>query len=161
MTVPWRTRFPTGILLLLLLLATGGAYGWSVLNRPCEAGAVQEASALLVSQMRQYDDVYVSTAAAPSRDAITYPITVMQQILVDTQQVAVPHCMRAARDELIGYMGDAINAFRAFEAQENDAAIKGWLDSSYAHVRAFRMELDAVQACAPNCFRLRDLLPSP
>jgi len=148
------------VIVLLLIVAFGGVHGWYGYFRPCEVGAVKDASALLVSQMRQFDDVYISTAAAPTRNAITYPLTVMQQISVDTQQVEVPHCMRTAKNELIGYMGDAIRAFRAFEAQEGDAAIKNWLDSSHAHVRTFRMELETVQACAPTCMRLQDLLPS-
>lgn len=158
---PRRFLRSAGVLILLLIFATGATYAWQFLNRPCQVDDVQEASAFLISQMRQYDDVYMSTAAAPTRKAITYPITVMQQILVDTQQIEVPACMRRAKIELIDYMGDAIRAFRAYEAQEQDAVIKGWLDSSHAHIRVFIKELDTVQSCAPNCIRLQDLLPSP
>lgn len=137
---------------VLLIVTIGSAYGWYVYTRPCEISAVQETSALLVSQMKMYDDVYVSAAAAPSRGSTVYPVSVMQKILVDTQQVSVPACMQTAKTELIGYMGDAIRAFQAFEAQEGNAAVKSWLDSSYAHIRVFIRELDDVKACAPYCW---------
>ena len=140
------------VVFLVLVVTVGGLYGWHAYTRPCEIGAVQEASALLVSQMKMYDNVYVSAAAAPSRGSTIYPVSVMQKILADTQQVEVPACMGTAKTELIGYMGDAIRAFHAFEAQEGNTAIKGWLDSSYAHVRVFIQELDDVKACAPYCW---------
>jgi len=134
------------------MLAAVGIYSWYAYYRPCEVSVVQEASALLISQMKMYDDVYVSAAAAPSRGSTVYPVSVMQRVLVDTQQIDVPYCMQTAKVELLGYMGDAIRAFHAFEAQEENAAIKGFLDSSHAHVRVFIQELDRVEACAPYCW---------
>ena len=141
-----------GALILLSMLAAGGIYSWHAYYRPCEVNAVQETSKLLINQMKMYDDVYVSAAAAPSRSSTIYPVSVMQKILVDTQQIDVPYCMQTAKGELIGYMGDAIRAFHAYEAQEENAVIKSYLDSSYAHIRVFIQELDDVEACAPSCF---------
>lgn len=142
----------TGIFIILSMLAAGGVYSWYVYYRPCEVNVVQETSTLLISQMKMYDDVYVSAAAAPSRGSTLYPVSVMQKILVDTQQIDVPYCMQTAKVELISYMGDAIRAFHAYEAQEENVVIKNLLDSSYAHIRVFIQELDEVEACAPLCF---------
>ena len=140
-----------GLFLALLAFASAGAFAWHSLNNPCEVDEVKQASAVLITQMRRYDDVYAS-AANGTRTSIDYPVTVMQQILVDTQEVEVPACMRAAKSELVAYMGDAIKAFKAFQAAESDAAIQGFLDSSYAHIRTFRLELDEIEQCAPRCF---------
>ena len=139
--------------LLLFVVASGGIYIWRNLQPGCEINDVQNASELLISQMRMYDDVYVSAAAAPSHGSTIYPVSVMQRILMDTQQVDVPVCMRTAKGELIGYMGDAIRAFHAYEAQEDNATVKSWLDGSYAHVRKFIQELDDVEKCAPICWQ--------
>lgn len=135
---------------LLLFVLGGGVYTWNNTVRSCEADAVQEASAILVSQMNRYDNVYIP-ATAGTRNSLEYPLAVMQQILVDTGQVTVPACMRTAKEELIGYMEKVIRAFDAFRAGESDAAIQGLLDVSYAHIRAFRLELEAVNECAPFC----------
>ena len=145
----------TGIFIILSIIAAGGIYSWHAYYHPCEVIVAQETSTLLISQMKMYDDVYVSAAAAPSRGSTVYPVSVMQKILVDTQQIDVPYCMQTAKTELIGYMADAIRAFHAYEAQEENAIIKGLLDSSYAHVRVFIRELDEVEACAPLCFPRR------
>jgi hypothetical protein len=147
---PLVTLFLT---VLLFVVTAGGMYVWHTLQTACEINAVQGASELLISQMRMYDDVYVSAAAAPSRGSTIYPVSVMQRILMDTQQIDVPACMRTAKSELIGYMGDAIRAFHAYEAQEDNATVKGWLDSSYAHVMQFIQELDDVEKCAPSCWQ--------
>ena len=139
-----------GALAFLLIVAAGGTYVWYAIPRSCEVEAVQETSAILVSQMKRYDDVYIP-ATAGTRTSLEYPLAVMQQILVDTDQLEVPACMRTAKDELVNYMAVVIRAFEAFKAGEPGATIQGLLDDSYAHVRAFRLELDAVNECAPFC----------
>jgi len=146
-----RRLFPYVIALIVLLtIVWVGIYKWYLFSNPCEVDDVEYASTVLLTQMRRYDDVYAS-AANGTRTSIDYPITVMQQILVDTQDVEVPACMRRARSELIGYMGDAIHAFKAFQAEEPDTVIQNLLDSSYVHVHTFRMELDEVKECVPYC----------
>ena len=139
-----------GAVAVLLGIAMFGGFTWYSANSPCEVGDVEYASAVLLTQMRRYDDVYAS-AANGTRTSIDYPVTVMQQILVDTQEVEVPTCMQEAKGELIGYMGDAIRAFKAFQSEESDTNIQDLLNSSYAHVRAFRIELEAIKECAPYC----------
>jgi hypothetical protein len=136
--------------ILILLIASAGMYTWYSLSRSCQVDAVQDASAILVSQMNRYDNVYIP-ATAGTRTSLEYPLAVMQQILVDTEQVMVPACMRIAKGELIGYMGTVIRAFDAYRAGEPDATIQGLLDDSYGHIRAFRLELETVNECAPFC----------
>ncbi len=139
-----------GLLVLLLTVVIAGVYASYAIPRSCEVDAVQEASVILVSQMKRYDDVYIP-ATAGTRTSLEYPLAVMQQILVDTDQIDVSVCMKTAKDELVNYMAVVIRAFEAFKAGEPDATIQGLLDDSYAHVRAFRLELDAVNECAPFC----------
>jgi len=144
--VPWLA----GVLTVLLIVAAAGVYAWRAFHSPCEADAVERTSAFLVTQMTRYDEVYVS-ATSGTRTSIDYPVTVLQQILMDTQAVDVPACMRTAKSELVNYMGDVIRAFQAFKAGEPDATVRDLLDDSYAHVRIFISELESVRKCAPYC----------
>ena len=139
-----------GALTVLLIVAAAGAYAWRAFHSPCEAEVVERTSAFLVTQMMRYDEVYVS-ATNGTRTSIDYPVTVLQQILMDTQAFDVPACMRTAKSELVNYMGDVVRAFQAFKAGEPDATVKGWLDDSHAHVRIFISELESVRKCAPYC----------
>lgn len=145
-----RFLLSASTLIVLLLVAAVGTYAWYSHYRPCEVDAVEEASAILISQMKRYDDVYNATTNG-TRTSIAYPVAVLQQILMDTQEIVVPACLRTPKSELINYMGTVIRAFQAFRAGEPDATIKGLLDESYTHVRTFIMELEAVNKCAPFC----------
>jgi hypothetical protein len=112
--------------------------------------AVKEASARLVRQRDSYDHTY-QFATSASRDAVVRPVAELQQILMDTQDVAVPACMNLAKAELIDYMGTVIRAFQAFGAQETDAIVRDLIDASEKHYDNFTAELDAVNACTPFC----------
>lgn len=139
----------------LLAVAAGAAYAVYALPRSCETQAVEEASAILLSQMRMYDNIYIP-ATAGTRTSLTYPLVALQQILEDTRRVEVPACLRTAKNELAGYMGSVIRAFEAFTDGQPDAAIQDLLDDSYVHIRAFLAELETVEQCAPYCLpRLR------
>ena len=63
------------------------------------------------------------SAADGTRDLIGYPVTVMQKILMDTQEIDVSDCKKRAKNSLIQYMGDVIRAFQAFKAEEPNAMI--------------------------------------
>jgi len=142
------------ILVLTLTLIAGTTFGWYFIDNPCLVKDVENASTLLFTQMTRYDDVYVS-AANGTRTSIDYPVNVMQQILMDTNDLNVPSCMKKAKVELVNYMDDVIRAFQAFKAGEPDTTIKKYLDESYVHVRIFMTELDTIKKCAPYC------LPKP
>src|SRR6266498_4316263 len=82
-------RWLAGALIALLILAPLGIYGWRYLYNPCEVEAVEQASAFLNIQLKIYDGVY-QVATTASRNAPDHPVTVLQQILMDTQEVTVP-----------------------------------------------------------------------
>lgn len=145
-----RFLFPAGVLIVLLIVAAVGTYAWFSLFRPCEVKAVEEASALLFSQLKRYDDVY-RVATAASRTSVVLPVSVLQRTLMDTQQVVVPVCLRTAKDELLNYMGTVIRAFQAYGAGETDASVRGLIDESETHRDNFTTELEAVKECAPFC----------
>jgi len=151
-TVQKSSRFllPASVFIVLLIIAAVGTYAWYSLYKPCEVNAVHEASALLVSQRKRYDHVY-QFATSASRTSLVYPITVLQQILMDTQEVVVPACMQTAKNELISYMRGVNQAFQAFGAGEAYTTIKGLLDESFTHFDKFTAELKAVNKCAPFC----------
>ena len=145
-----RHQLVAGLLILFFIVAAAGTYAWYSLNRSCEVQAVEEASTLLRSLWKRYDDVYqVATAATPS--SVVLPATVLKQILMDTQQVAVPTCMQTAKNELVDYMGAVIRAFQAYAEREPDATVRGLIDESETHLDLFKTELKKVKECAPYC----------
>src|SRR5262245_11578288 len=113
----WRA-----ITLVVLVTVIVGVFTWYYLNRSCEVTAVKEASAFLLSQSKRYDSVYNVTADA-SRASVLVPVTVLQQIFLDTQESVVPACMGAAKNELTNYMGTVIRAFQAYAAGEANATV--------------------------------------
>jgi hypothetical protein len=143
------------VVFVSLLLAGLGLVGgslWRFVLHPCEVDDVQAASAFLEIQVKQYDEVYMS-AASGTPEALNYPITVMEQILVDTQQVDVPACMRTARQELLDYMGNVIRAFRAYESGQGDETVRSIIQQSNAHFESYSAELRRIRECAPWCLR--------
>lgn len=149
---PGRLRWLAGALIVLLILAPVSVYAWRYLYNPCEVESVQEASHSLLIQSKMYDQVYQS-AVDGDRTSLDYPVTVMQQTFMDTQAVVVPACMQTAKGELLHYMETVIYAFRAFAAGEADEAVRDLVQQSNGHYQNFTTEMEAVQECAPFCFR--------
>jgi len=151
---PRRFLLPASVLIVFLIFTAVGTYTWYYyyLPRSCEATAVEETSTILTSQAQMYDNVYQSATAATQTSAVV-PVAVMQQILMDTQQVAVPACMQTAKTELVNYMGTVIRAFLAYSAQATDATVRGLIDQSETHYANFSTELKEVKKCAPYCIR--------
>lgn len=136
--------------LLAALAAAAGLYAWFFVYNPCDAADVQAASAFLKGQLTTYDQVY-QVAVTASRTSPDHPVNVLKQIFMDTQQVAVPACMRTAKDELLNYMGAVISAFQAYRAGEADAAVASLIRQSNVRYETFRNELETVNRCAPYC----------
>lgn len=144
--LPWLA----GTLIVLLILTPVSLYAWRYVVNPCEVDAVQEASSFLKTQLNFYDRVY-QVAATASRTSLDYPVLTMQQIMMDTQELPVPACLQMAKNELLGYMGTVIHAFRAWGAGESDRTIRDLLHQSDAQYANFRTELKKVDKCAPFC----------
>jgi hypothetical protein len=145
-------RWLAGALIVLFIAAPFGVYAWRYWYNPCEVDAVKEASTFLVTQLKSYDHLY-QVASTTSQTSYQPPVLVMQQIQVDTQEIAVPACMQTAKNELISYMETVIRAFRTWGAGGETATISDLIDQSDAHYDNFYDELEAVEECAPWCFR--------
>jgi hypothetical protein len=145
-----RFLWMAGVSIVFLMVGAVSAYVWYYLPRTCEVTAVEEASAILVSLVKRYDDVYQVATDAP-QNAVFIPVSVMQQNLMDTQQVVVPACMKIAKRELLNYMETVIRAFQAYSAQEADTMVRGLIDQSETHYAKFSAELKDVKKCAPYC----------
>lgn len=141
----------SGIAIVLLAVAAVGMYAWVYLYNPCDPDDVGDAAAFLVAQSRRYDDVYAS-AASGTRTSLTYPIAVLQQIFVDTQDVSVPACMQTAKSELLSYMGTVILALQSYTSSEADTQTRSLVQQSNAHYDNFYSELEKISECAPVCF---------
>jgi hypothetical protein len=139
-----------GIVIVLLIVAAGGLYTWFFVYNACEVDAVQEASEILVTQLKTYDGVF-QVAATASRTSPDHPVNTLKQIFMDTQEVSVPACMQRAKHELIGYMGTVIGAFQAYRSGEEDATVQSLIQQSDVQYANFKAELKAVNKCAPYC----------
>jgi len=147
-----RSSIPAIVFIVFLLVAAVSTYALNSLRNSCEVTFVQNASALLLSQMQRYNDIYqVATSASP--DSAVLPVTMMQQILMDSKDVDVPACMQTAKDELIDYMGTVIRAFLAYSQREADTTVSDLIAQSDTHYGNFYAELEAVKECAPLCIR--------
>src|SRR5262245_54363806 len=108
-----RLLLTASSIMVLLIVAAVGTYVWYFVLNPCEVQVVEDVSVLLGSQLNRYEDVYqVAISASPT--SVVLPVSVLQQVLMDTQQVAVPSCMQAAKNELVQYMKSVIHAFDAY-----------------------------------------------
>jgi hypothetical protein len=134
----------------LLIAGAVGVYTWISVYNPCEVDAVKEASAFLVSQQKTYDAQYQFTTTV-SRTELAIPVSMLEQISIDTKAVAVPACLQTAKNELLNYMGSVNGAFRTYMAAEKDPRIRDLLHQSDAHYDKFSSELEAVNKCAPLC----------
>ncbi len=145
-----RFRSLARVLVALVIVAAAGMYAWRYLYNPCEMDAVKEASAFLVSQQKTYDAQYQFTTTV-ARSELAIPVSMLEQIFLDTKAVAVPACMQMTKNELLNYMGSVTSAFRAYMAAEKDPAIRDLLSQSDTHYNNFSQELEAVNKCTPFC----------
>jgi hypothetical protein len=149
---PRRFRWlPAGFLVLMIAAAVSGYVLYS-LRTSCEVNAVKEASTFLTTQLNMYDRVY-QVATTASRIAPDHPVNTLKQIVMDTQEIAVPGCMQTTKNELISYMGTVILAFQAYRAGEGDTKVLDLVRQSEAQYGNFKAELKAVNECAPLCIR--------
>jgi hypothetical protein len=146
-----RVRWLMGALLVLLVGGTAlGAYTRYFLRASCAVDAVQEASVFLTTQLNLYDRVY-QVAVTASRTAPDHPVNTLKQIVMDTQEVAVPVCVQTAKNELTNYMSTVILAFQAYRAGEADATVRRLIEQSETQYLNFKAEMRAVNECAPYC----------
>jgi hypothetical protein len=141
----------SGTFLLLLILAGAGVYARYIYPPLCEADSVRAASSLLSIQLERYDHAY-QFATSASADSLVHPVSTLQQIMMDTQEIDVPVCMQRTQKELVGYMVSVLRAFQAYGASETEENIRNLLDRSDKHYANFQKELEAVNECAPFCF---------
>ena len=142
--------WPASVFIVITIVVAVGMYSWHYLRSSCEMTAVQDASAFLIVQAKRYDGVYQVATDAP-RDSVVIPVTVLQQILMDTKEVAVPVCMQPAKTELVSYMGVVIRAFLAYSAKEANSTVADMITQAETHYENYLTEMSAVKKCAPMC----------
>jgi hypothetical protein len=145
-----RFSWRKGALIALLLIAAAGTYTWYAVRSSCEVAAVKEASTILTSQLSMYDRVY-QVAVTASRNAPDHPVNTMKQVMMDTQEVTVPVCLRTAKAELVNYMGTVILAFDEYRAGKADEVVVNLIKKSDLQYSSYREEVRTVNDCAPYC----------
>ena len=138
------------LVVLLILAGVAGRYAWYHWYNACDTQAVEQASTSLRVQVDMLDQVAQSASNAFRTD-LTYPVSVMQQTYMNTQEVDVPVCLQTAKTELLSYMEGVIGAFEAYAASKSDATVIGLLKQSDQHYKIYYTELKAIQKCAPYC----------
>jgi hypothetical protein len=139
-----------GVLLAVLLIAAVSVYTWYAVDGPCGRGTVDTASAALIDQLKAFEADFQS-AASMNPIGLVGPVTHMEQTLWATQEVVVPACLQAAKNELVTSIESEIRAYLAIMSQKPDKTVKKLKEDAKTHLENFATELEAVNRCAPFC----------
>lgn len=139
-----------GIVLLGVMLITGGLVGWYYFLGPCGKVSVDRSTQKLDDLYSRWIDVN-NLAASTSRIALSGPIATMQSIRQETENTKVPGCLVDSRDFLALAMDWSIKGYLAFAGQETDATITRYFSNSTSDFSAYRSKVEFVKICAPFC----------
>ena len=145
-----RLLWAGGVVMLLLIVAAVSGYTWIALYGPCSVNTVETASDALLNQLQLFDAAYQSTSSLNAVELFG-PMTQLQQILIDTEKVVVPACLRAAQIELITAMKTLIRAILTVMESKPEATATELFEKSSKHLDNFAAELEWINKCSPFC----------
>jgi hypothetical protein len=146
---PQQSR--TGIVFsVVLLVAIAAAGAWYYFYGPCGINRLQASSKAISSLLTRFSDE-LQVANSTPRMSLAGPVSNLQQIKRETDDLVVPACLDMAKGYAVGSMVDGINGFIAFMGQEDNSVVTSHLNSATSQAQYFQDELVRVQACAPFC----------
>lgn len=146
--------FSKGFLIALGIIAVLGAgIAWYYFYGPCGTRRVEVSIRNLQQIAERWDDAN-SVAASAARIALATPVSHLQTIKQDTQQLDVPPCLLPAKKALLSSMETKIESYLAFMRQDDDIVVSSMILGADIDLSTFRSELKVVSACAPFCVSL-------
>ncbi len=137
-------------LAVVLLLVVPGVFAWYYFEGPCGVNPVKEAANQLQAKAEEFSDAF-NIAVSTSRISLAGPISDMQAIKRDADDIQVPACMEKARALTVEGMDHSISGMIAFMGQENDATVEGFLTLAQVRTQDATAEVGRITKCAPFC----------
>lgn len=141
---------PVAILLAFIaLVIIGGGAGYYFYG-PCGLVRFRDASSKLEGLMEKHLDLS-TLASSTSRIALTVPVTQLQDLRRDIQDVPHPTCMQPAFDDLDKAMDFEISAYLGFMAQDPDTSVEVKMQTAGSYLQNATNHLSVLRMCAPLC----------
>jgi hypothetical protein len=151
------------ILLVFLLLAGGGAWGYfyspqygiyphqtATIEAWCGQSAFDKSYDDITKILSRFGDAE-QLANSTSRIALSAPIANMQSIRQELINLEVVPCIEYAKSCLEDAMGESINGFIGFMVQDTDSQIKAHFDSENNDLNSFTSSISGIKSCLPGC----------
>jgi len=138
------------LLSLVLVLVLGTGTGWYYFYGPCGTKVIDGAADQITSLLTRWLDA-ARLADTTSRIALSGPVSSLQQIRRDTDDIQVPSCLRLAKGHMVVGMDYAIDGFLLFMGEASDDQISSRFDLAEASFGHVVQELTRIKECAPFC----------
>jgi hypothetical protein len=133
------------------VVVVGGAVGWYYFYGPCGKVVTDKADKKLMEIYSQWLDA-LKVANSTGRIALSGPITNLQSIRQDTQNLKVPTCLKDAKDTLLESMNNMIDGFLAFAGDEGDSVVQEYFDQAGNNIDTYIDQILEVRKCVPLCY---------
>lgn len=137
------------VIAVVLVLALGG-FAWYYLSGPCGILAVNQATDQMISLDEKFTDA-VKVAESTSRISLSGPISELQSIAREINNLEVPACLEPAKKYYYKSADSEIMALLAFAAQEKDSVVSSHMRLSVSFYSDAQDEIEKIKACAPFC----------
>jgi hypothetical protein len=144
-----------GVLVVVAALAIGGGLFYYQ-QGPCGVARVKAAVATMQHLGAEWDDAN-KLAGTTGRGSLSGPISNLQKIARDANDLNLPGCMDAAKAAMTAYMEDTVDGYILFMSQMSsdsattDAQVNQKFNLASTEYDTFETLLSDVQKCAPFC----------
>jgi PHP family Zn ribbon phosphoesterase len=137
------------VVAVVLVLALGG-FAWYYLSGPCGILAVNQSIEQLLSLDEEFNDA-VKVAESTSRISLSGPISELQAIAREINDLKVPACLEPAKKYYYKSADNEIMALLAFASQEKESVVSSYIYTSLSAYGDAQDEVAKIKACAPFC----------
>lgn len=143
--------FSRGFLIIIVILAAvGAAYAWYYYYGPCGLRRINHSMSQLQQIAERWDDAN-SIAGSAARIALAAPVSDLQKIKREANELGVPGCLAPAKRTLLASMEASIDAYLAFMQRNDDLTVSTKMLLAETKKSTFASELRRVSDCAPYC----------
>lgn len=107
----------------------------------CSAMRVEKSMQPIQDQMRAFDD-YAAIVSNTGRDQLAFPVSELQRIRRETEDIVVPDCLVTLKTASLEYMNQVISTSLAFMRSEDQEQVSGRLQLSRQLRAVYETEKD-------------------
>jgi len=138
------------IVIVLLVVVAGAGFGWYYFQGPCGTSKVNKAIDDMSTVAEEFDDAF-AVANSTARMSLSGPISEMQNVKRNADDIVVPVCLENAKQLLVGGMQTSIDGFIAFLGQEPDDVVTSYFVDAGQQLAIATDEMETISECAPFC----------